>query len=470
MKKLFAALLALALVMTLAACGGTNSSSSQQTESSSKTSQAGSESSETANSEPEPAAASGEAVKVSMLSTNGGNDSNTELVKYRIEEFNKKYAGQYELEVEWIPGVAEDIRTKLKMLNAANDLPAIVGEMGAEPAFADLLMRNNRLIDLMPYFEASPEWQETCIPESIAYNTTEDGKMFSAPNTTAAYAGMYYNKELFAKAGIEKFPETLEEFWDACETLKAAGITPISLHTTETGWCPMIFATARLALTDAGKEFSSQMYPTNFDTPEVRETFEIVKRLFDYSTADAVGGNYALAANNFASGNTAMIPNGPWMIPGLSDPQFAPEGFAAKVGYAAYPDKVMITTGGYEGYSQGVSVDVPKEAQEGAVEYLKFLATPEMIRKSCVTTGDISPIVSLTEEDLEQMDPIMKEYSSVVPTLAGSVPNYQGHWDPITQNEVIPTELVNYITEKITLDELLQKMNEAAEKYAAENN
>lgn len=140
------------------------------------------------------------------------------------------------------------------------------------------------------------------------------------------------------------------------------------------------------------------------------------------------------------------------------------------MGYAAYPDKVMITTGGYEGYSQGVSVDVPKEAQEGAVEYLKFLATPEMIRKSCVTTGDISPIVSLTEEDLEQMDPIMKEYSSVVPTLAGSVPNYQGHWDPITQNEVIPTELVNYITEKITLDELLQKMNEAAEKYAAENN
>lgn len=468
MKKFLAALLALALVFTLAACGGENQSSfSKEQEPSSEASQASTASSEAASSEP---AASGEAVKVSMLATNGGNDSNTELVKYRVEAFNQKFVGQYELEVEWIPGVAEDIRTKLKMLNAANDLPAIVGELSAEPAFADLLMRNNRLIDLKPYFDASPEWQETCIPESIAYNTTEDGKMYSAPNTTGAYAGMYYNKELFAQAGIEKFPETLEDFWEACETLKAAGITPISLHTTETGWCPMIFATSRLALTEEGKKFSGQMYPTNFDTPEIRETFEIVKRLFNYSTADAVGGNYALAANNFASGNTAMIPNGPWMIPGLSDPQFAPEGFAAKVGYAAYPDKVMITTGGYEGYSQGVSVDVPKEAQEGAVEYLKFMATPEMIRKSCVTTGDISPIVSLTEDDLNQMDPIMKEYANVVTSLAGSVPNYQSHWDPITQNEVIPTELVNYITEKITLDELLQKMNEAAEKYVAENN
>lgn len=465
MKKLLAVLLVMAMVLALSACGSGQSStpSSQPEESSEKSSESSAEEST------ESTAATGEAVKVSILATNGGNDSNTELTKFQVEEFNKKFAGQYEIEVEWIPGVAEDIRTKLKMLNAANDLPAIVGELGAEPAFADLLMRNERLIDLKPYFDASPEWQEACIPESVEYNTTEDGKMYSAPNTTGAYAGMYYNKELFAQAGIDQFPETLEEFWAACDKLKEAGITPISLHTTETGWCPMIFATSRLALTEGGKEFSHQMYPTNFDTPEIRECFEIVKRLFEYSTADAVGGNYALAANNFASGNTAMIPNGPWMIPGLNDPQFAPEGFAEKVGYAAYPDKVMITTGGYEGYSRGVSVDVPEEAQEGAVEYLKFLATPEMIRESCVTTGDISPVVSLTAEDLERMDPIMKEYANVVPTLAGSVPNYQGHWDPITQNEVIPTELVNYITEKITLDELLAKMNEAAQKYVSEN-
>lgn len=466
MKKLLAVLLAALLCLGASGCqsapAGSTDTESKAVSEESKTEESKAEESK------EEGAATGEVTKVSMLATNGGNDSNTENLKFNISKFDEKYEGQYQMEIEWIPGVAEDIRSKMKMLNAANDLPAVVGEMASEPAFADLMMKNNRLVDLKPFFDADPEWQKVCIPESIEYNT-KDGKMYSAPQSSGAFAGMYYNKELFEKAGIDKFPETLEEFWATCDKLQAEGITPISLHTTETGWCPMIFATARFALTEEGKTFSKQMYPTNFDTPEVREVFENIKKLFTYSTSDAVGGNYALAANNFASGNTAMIPNGPWMIPGLKDPQFAPEGFAQKVGYAAYPDKVMITTGGYEGYGLGVSVDVSEEAQKGAIEYIKFLSTPEIVRESCVVKGEIAPNVELTDEDFTRMDPIMVEYNAAVKSLVGTVPNYQGKWDPITQNEVIPTELVNFITDKTSLDDLLKKMNEAAQKYVDEN-
>ena len=67
--------------------------------------------------------------------------------------------------------------------------------------------------------------------------TDEDGNIYLGPISTAAFAcsGMFWNPELFAEAGIEKFPETWEEFWDCCDRLQANGITPLGLHTEGTG-------------------------------------------------------------------------------------------------------------------------------------------------------------------------------------------------------------------------------------------
>ena len=444
-KKVLVCLLTAMLLATTAACGGdgentSGSGSGGKTE--------------------------GE-VEIPLLMNNGGNDTQSVLNQWIVDEFNKEYEGQYEAVVEWIPGVAEDIRSKLKMLNSANDLPAVVTNLGAEPAFADLLFENDRLIDLKPYFDASEEWQEYAIPESVEYNTQEDGKMYSAPSTSADYSGIYYNKEHFENAGITSFPKTWDEFWDACEKLKAAGYTPISLHTTETGWCPFLLATAALVETESGTEFINTMYPTNFETDDMRRVLDIVERLFSYTTTDAIGGNYALAANNFCSGNTSMIPNGPWMITSLSDPQFAPEGFDEKVGYAMMPGEVMMSSQG-QSYGDGVSVDHSEEVQQGAVEYLKFQATERIIRERAIETGAFSEKVELTEEDMAEFAPTMKDYANLLPDLKGTYPSYQSKWDPLTQNEVIPTELVNYLNGEITQDEFLAKMTAAAEEYQAE--
>ncbi len=458
LKKYLAALLCFAMLVSFASCA----SESAPTEQPATTTEDADTATEEDTAEPT------EAIPVTIMATDGGNDSNTEFLKWAIAKYDEAYAGQYYMDVEWVPGVAEDLRAKLKTLNSANDLPAIVTDLGSEPALADLMMDNNRLVDLKPHFDASEEWQNVAIPESVEYNTI-DGKMYTAPSTTASYAGMYYNKELFAQAGIEEFPKTMDEFWEVCDQLVAAGITPLSLHTTETGWCPMIFATSQFALTESGMEFANTMYPTDFDNEDMRTALDNIKKMFSYSTTDAVGGNYALAANNFASGNTAMIPNGPWMIPGLNDPQFAPEGFAEKVGYAAYPESVMIYTGGYSGYGLAVSVDVSEEEQLGAIEWIKFDSTPEIIREACIIKGEIAPFVPLTDEDYARMDPIMIEYSEAVSTLVGAVPNYQGKWDPITQNEVVPTELVNFINGSTSVDDLIAMMNAAAEEYVSEN-
>jgi raffinose/stachyose/melibiose transport system substrate-binding protein len=164
-----------------------------------------------------------EPIKVTMLKSAGGNDSNIELWRDLAVQFEEWTGGKYTLSMEEIPGVAVDVRTKLKMLNAANNLPALVTDMGAEPAFAELLMTNGRLVDLKPSFDADADWQKTVFESSVAYNT-RDGKMYASPATATSYVGIYYNKEYFKQAGVEKFPETWDEFWDACEKIKATEI------------------------------------------------------------------------------------------------------------------------------------------------------------------------------------------------------------------------------------------------------
>jgi raffinose/stachyose/melibiose transport system substrate-binding protein len=62
---------------------------------------------------------------------------------------------------------------------------------------------------------------------------SEDGKagnpVHMAPLTTQGF-GIYYNKELFVKAGLDpnKAPSDYDSFMDACEKLKNAGIVPVT--------------------------------------------------------------------------------------------------------------------------------------------------------------------------------------------------------------------------------------------------
>ena len=469
MKPMLCAALCLILLVPFAGCGTQTPATSSTP--AAATAVAATESSSTpaaTAAAATPVATSAKAlVEIPILMRNSGNDSGMKLNQAYIDGFNKENDGKYKLVVEWMPGVAEDIRAKLKMLNASNDLPALVTDLGAEPAFSDLLAKNGRLVDLKPYFDSSPEWQKVCFPASIAYNT-KDGKMFTSPSTVESYVGLFYNKELFTKAGIATFPKTWDEFWAACEKLKAAKITPISLHTTETGWCPMLLGTSNMASSEEGMAFMEQQYPTNFDAPVFKDTMNIIKKAFTFSTPDAVGGNYALAANNFCAGKTAMIPNGPWMIPSLSDTQFSPAGFDAKVGYSHFPSEVMLSSQG-KSYGYGVSVDHPKDVQDGTVEYIKYMVKPENIRLNGVISGALSNLVPLTEDDLKQLSLPMQEYAKAVSSVKKLVIIYQGKWDPIVQNEVIPADLPSLIGGQITVDEFCAKMVDGAKKYAAEN-
>ncbi|MFI2706711.1 extracellular solute-binding protein [Nocardioides sp. CER28] len=55
-----------------------------------------------------------------------------------------------------------------------------------------------------------------------------DGKTYALPFSMGV-VGFWYNKSLFAKAGITGTPKTLDEWFSDIDKLKAAGITPVSV-------------------------------------------------------------------------------------------------------------------------------------------------------------------------------------------------------------------------------------------------
>lgn len=64
------------------------------------------------------------------------------------------------------------------------------------------------------------------LKDGLVNGSMLDGKVWCVPIETAAY-GVTYNKDVFAKAGINRLPSTYEEFLEVCRAIKKVGIVPI---------------------------------------------------------------------------------------------------------------------------------------------------------------------------------------------------------------------------------------------------
>ena len=291
------------------------------------------------------------------------------VVAKLVEEFNEQYAGKYQIKLEEVPGDANYV-DKIKVQLGTGDLPPVV--YGAGYNLLDLALAKDVVVDLTEAVNADPEWKALYSDAALTTNS-RDGKIY-ASSVEGSVVGYFYNKDLFAQAGIQAPAKTWDEFFQQCDTLKAAGITPLAMDTADSAWVTQLWWGAMVATSgDEGLKFMQTMNPTDYNFPAMEEAVEkIQKMLNEYTTLDAIGGKYEHAANNFMSGQAAMIANGPWMIGDFSDTSKTTEDFAEKVGAAIYPDSFV-----YDAPIQGYFVtkqDDPK-VQEAAIEMVKFFTS-----------------------------------------------------------------------------------------------
>lgn len=368
-----------------------------------------------------------------------------------INTFNRLYDGKWQADVEWIMETEEEYRQNLKRQNVTDTLPAVITDLRMLPSFYQMMIQDDRIEELSKYIEEDEEWQEMIEPSVLESYKEDDGSIYLGPISTAAFAcsGIFWNEELFSQAGIEKFPETWDGFWDCCEQLESAGITPLALHTEGTAWAPMLIATAEAASTQKGREFMQQFYPESYQNASGLRIAETLQKLFQYTTEDAMYTDFDISYENFFSGQAAMIPNGYWMMDQI------PEEWQDKVRFAAFPENKLISSP--ETFGWAIVSDYSEEVKEGAATFLKLRTKLNMEQREELFTGTSEEMISA-----------QADYIEVYKRNPELVPNYQVKWNSILQEETLGEILPDLAAGKITPEEFTEKEDESIQQFLKE--
>jgi raffinose/stachyose/melibiose transport system substrate-binding protein len=404
---------------------------------------------------------SDEKITLNVINYHVGTDYAADYYAYLFDSFTKTAAGQNVVfNFEEIP-TTDAFNQKIKLLISSGTLPDIVLNGGNN--ITELAARSGKVADLTPYFDNDPEWKELFDQRSLEFNTV-DGRIYGVP-VSKEISYIYYNKELFEKAGVAA-PETAFDNWGdffaACEKFKAAGITPVGMDTADSGWLSNLWFSALIATQNAhGHKWMNTEYPTDFNTPElIAAAGTLQKMLAEYTTADAVGGKYDPMATHFFNGEVAMFPNGPWMIPDFRSPDKAAVDFYDKVGVMLMPHSGMSmvpTPGDMVGASDPAKI-------EAAVAFLKYATTIENQLKALEMTGlqPVSPQVEIPAT-LSKTDPLMARVLDVAGKAQITYGQNQAYWH---QNviDAFSTYLPELAYYNITAEQFCTKLTEAALK------
>lgn len=126
----------------------------------------------------------------------------------------------FKLEISKIQGGDQGdqvIKTKF----ASNDLPDIIQVYKPQWVAANTNGGLDKLVDLSGIASQS-EYDEKALNGTFLV----DGKLYGIPMDSVTLSGVFYNKKIFADAGVA-IPTTWDEMLAACEKLKAAGVVPV---------------------------------------------------------------------------------------------------------------------------------------------------------------------------------------------------------------------------------------------------
>jgi raffinose/stachyose/melibiose transport system substrate-binding protein len=296
----------------------------------------------------------------------------------------------------------EAFKTKLTTVMQSGDPPDIFQSWGGgtmnEYAEAGLLKDITADLD-------KDGWRDTFSPGALGVYSYQ-GKNYGVPRDMGM-VGFWYNKDLFAQAGITTPPATWSEFLEAVKALKAAGITPIALG--EGDKWPGAFWWEYLAVRLGGKAAFDAAYSRQgsfTDAPFVEAGAKLQELMALEPFQDGfLGATWPDEQVVMATSEAAMDLMGQWAPGAFKDASVDKQGLGDKLGWFPFPaveggaGDPADALGGGNGFVVGVNA--PPEA----VDFLKYISSVE----SQIAQAEIGmsvPVVKGAEVGLS--DPSLK--------------------------------------------------------------
>jgi len=171
-----------------------------------------------------PASTDEETITLTMMHPWTSPNPDNEVYKARIAAFEESHPN---IKIQQDGVAAAQYKTKLFTLAAANNL----ADINVVWPGADLQpLAEGKL--LMPLNDHMDNWSKL-VREDALVGFNADNNQYAVPTKQTFVDVIYYNKDMFAGVGYDKFPATYDEFIDAIKKLKAKNITPISLGNKE---------------------------------------------------------------------------------------------------------------------------------------------------------------------------------------------------------------------------------------------
>lgn len=297
-----------------------------------------------------------------------------------MERFNKDYEGKYHVNV--VTTNLEEYYAKLNALVAAGETPdCFIVSPGPN---LDVYVDPGIAADLTDYIKADG-WIDTFNGGEGAFSQqTYDGKIYAVPLNIAA-ACVFYNTEMFEKAGITTMPTDWNGMLDACEKLQSAGYTPLTISA-GTAWCLSMLAGyicdsegVDLAAIDGGTA-------SWLDANVVNATNKLVE-ISKYFQPTAAGDTNDVATANFYNEEAAMLIQGSWAIAQING---ANPDFESKCGVFAFPG----TDGRVIAKSDSLAMSANTEHPEAVIAFMKYF-TDDTAQKYTAEVGGKIPVTTV---------------------------------------------------------------------------
>lgn len=254
-----------------------------------------------------------------------------------------------------------------------------------------------------------------------------NGKVIVMPASLQIKSQAYYNKKMFADAGITEVPKTWDEFVQACEKLKAKNYAPL-IGCKEAWFEAFGYATAVLQpdVIDAKPNFLSDLkagkekWNNSVMSDSLKRFQELSKRGYWYKGSTSF--SYTQAVDEFFKGTAAIILNGSWMAPQIDALEQKPD---FEIGIFPIPQTTGVksigaTTGTWAVLASSKAVDQAWKVVKYCIVdnqelYKKYLQNDNLLSVTKTpVTYESTPTVALFNKNIEGLQPVMD-----FPGLAG---------------------------------------------------
>ena len=224
------------------------------------------------------------------------------------------------------------------------------------------------------FADISDVWADNGLASTMAStmpSITFGGKQYGLPYSYYQW-GVYYRSDVFEANGIA-VPNTFDELLGACQTLKGAGIAPVTIGTkflwTAAGW----FDYLNMRTNGLAFHIDLMLGKVKYNDDRVKATMANWRKALDAGCFIENHQNYSWqeAQPPLINGDAAMYLMGNFLIPNL------PEDTRANMSFFQFPDIKPGMERGEDAPTDLVFVPANAQNKDNAKKFLAFLATAE---------------------------------------------------------------------------------------------